>query len=271
MLILFLLHSQIYFLSLAEALGYLERIYFQSSPAAYFSIFLNLTQTFLYLLFCLRLLYRHEKRMKQSFSALEKVNLSWIRHLVIMFVFIWVVAVAIQGFLPDAMIQAKLDDGITYFLITLIIFSIGYRGLSQPEIFLEVTEPPSNQEKIKKYEKTGLSREKGFDLKEKLLDTMTNKKLYLDHELTLAQVAGYLDVPVHQLSQVINEKMKRNFFQFINTYRVEEAKALLVAQKSREDKLIKIAFDSGFNSLSTFNRVFKDITGLSPSQFRKQH
>ncbi|MCP4155795.1 MAG: AraC family transcriptional regulator, partial [bacterium] len=214
--------------------------------------------------------------------------LAWIRHLVVLFIAIWVVAAGLQSFLPEELISAKLDDAITYFLLSLFIFTIGYRGMSQPEIFdlqpQAPQEPPREKEtqeqheqppqasavKTKKYEKTGLSPEQSVTVSERLLALMKESRLYLNPSLTLPQVAAEMNLPVHQLSQVINDNMDRNFYRFINGYRIKEAMQRLENPQTTGDKLIKIAFDSGFNSLSTFNRVFKDFNGQSPSQFRQK-
>jgi AraC-like DNA-binding protein len=107
-------------------------------------------------------------------------------------------------------------------------------------------------------------------MKQQLLKLMEEKKPYLDPGLTLPQVAEMMEVPPHNLSQVINERMEQNFYQFVNSYRLEEAKRRLSHPDTLYDKLIKIAFDSGFNSLPTFNRVFKDLIGESPSQYRNR-
>ena len=263
LVITFLYYSSVYFMPKAEQMVFLEKIYFQQSISSYLSIALSLAQTFIYMVLCLRLLQSHTRKIKESFSDLERINLSWIRHLVFMFVFTWLIVLILQAFLPEPLIEEKLDDAITYFLIALIIFTIGYRGLSQPEIFAEKTG------KEKKYEKTGLSSQKGKSIGQQLLKMMEEKRPFLDPGLTLSQVAEIMGVPPHQLSQVINERMEQNFYQFVNSYRLEEAKRRLDHPDTGDDKLIKIAFDSGFNSLPTFNRVFRDLIGESPSQYRK--
>jgi AraC-like DNA-binding protein len=263
-----LYYSSLFIKPAGERIVFLEEIYFQQSFPSYASMVISLLQTFIYVVLCIRLLRTHSRKIKESFSALEKINLSWIRHMVFMFILIWLIVVGLQSFLPDALLREKLDDAVTYFLISMVIFTVGYRGMSQPEIFAELPEEDPISEKGKKYEGTGLSSEKSTSLKKQLLRLMKEKRPYLDSELTLGRLAEIMDVPSHQLSQVINEKMEQNFFQFINGYRVEEARRRLGHVDTGKDKLVKIAFDSGFNSLPTFNRVFKDLTGQSPSQFR---
>jgi AraC-like DNA-binding protein len=84
-------------------------------------------------------------------------------------------------------------------------------------------------------------------------------------------VAEKLNVSTNNLSQIINEKLGKNFYDFVNEYRVETAKELLLNPKKQHLTLLAIAFDSGFNSKSSFNNVFKKQTSLTPSEFKKQN
>lgn len=266
-------YSKVFFLHPSHRTPFLYKVYFQTSLESYTSIFVSLTQILFYILLCLRLFKNHSKKIKQSYSQLEKVNLDWIRYLLILLIITWTAAVGLQSFLPGEMIVKKFDDAVIYFLMSIFIFTIGYRGMSQPELFDPPTEEAQNNKtpvKAKKYEKTGLTPDQSSEINKRLLQIMNDNRLYLDPGLTLPQVADFMNLPVHHLSQVINDTMDRNFYRFINGYRVEEAKKRLLAPDTIGDKLTKIAFDSGFNSLPTFNRVFKDFSGMSPSQFRQQ-
>ena len=97
---------------------------------------------------------------------------------------------------------------------------------------------------------------------------MSTSKPFLDSELTLPQLAKELNISSHSLSQILNDRLGYNFFDFINQYRVEEVKARLDDPKFENLTLLGIALDSGFNSKSAFNRVFKSFTGLTPSQYK---
>jgi AraC-like DNA-binding protein len=87
----------------------------------------------------------------------------------------------------------------------------------------------------------------------------------------LPTVAEKLDISIHEASFLINEAARDNFYNFINKYRVEEAKKLLASAKMEELNIVGIAFASGFNSKTTFNTTFKKMVGISPSQYSKQH
>ncbi len=119
-----------------------------------------------------------------------------------------------------------------------------------------------------RYSNAYLDDESVNQLDEQLLNLLNEDKHYLEADLSLQKLADLLDTRPNYLSQVINTKHKCNFREFINGYRI------IVAKKLLEDPYLKIeavAYDSGFNSLSTFNATFKKVTGMTPSKYRKKH
>jgi AraC-like DNA-binding protein len=98
---------------------------------------------------------------------------------------------------------------------------------------------------------------------------METMKPFLEPELTIYKLAEELKVPRHHLSQVINEKAQKSFFDFINSYRIEEVKKLLADPKMANRNILGIALDCGFNSKATFNAAFKKFTGMTPSAYQK--
>jgi AraC-like DNA-binding protein len=119
--------------------------------------------------------------------------------------------------------------------------------------------------------KQRLSVEQAEQLRTKLENLMTAEKLYLDNELSLPQLAEAIGASVHDLSFLLNEKIGLNFFQFVNAYRVEEAKQIMLSDKYKHLNILGIAYSAGFSSKTTFNTVFKTQTGMSPSGFINQH
>lgn len=104
------------------------------------------------------------------------------------------------------------------------------------------------------------------------LDTiMIKEKPYLDSQFRLADLSTSSGIPIHQLSQVINEEMHTNFNDWINSYRIEEAKSRLVDPAFQHYSILAIALDCGFQHKSTFNRAFKKVTGKTPSAYIKAH
>jgi AraC-like DNA-binding protein len=97
---------------------------------------------------------------------------------------------------------------------------------------------------------------------------MIEKKPFLDCNLSLTELAESLGIFNHYLTQVLNDELNQNFYDFINSYRIEEFKKLLLDKKYNRYTLYAIALEAGFNSKSTFNRIFKNFTGLTPSQYK---
>ena len=99
---------------------------------------------------------------------------------------------------------------------------------------------------------------------------MEVEKPFLKNKITLQEIASALDIPNHHLSQVLNDKIKQNFFDFINGYRIEALKEKLKDPKSKHLTILGIANECGFNSKASFNRIFKKNTGLTPSEYLKR-
>lgn len=119
-----------------------------------------------------------------------------------------------------------------------------------------------------KYEKTGLSEAFSQELKEKLEDLMVTQKLFLNHELRLDDIATMLNISRHHASQVINENFKMSFYDYINTYRIEEAKKKLCNNfKKSSESISDIAYQCGFNNRVSFYKAFKKRTKITPKEF----
>jgi len=119
-----------------------------------------------------------------------------------------------------------------------------------------------------KYEKTGLSEAFSLELKNKLEHLMENEKLFLKHELKLDDIAELLDISRHHASQVINENFNMSFYDYINSYRIEEAKNKLCSDFENSSQSISdVAFQCGFNNRVSFYKAFKKITHITPKEF----
>jgi AraC-like DNA-binding protein len=119
---------------------------------------------------------------------------------------------------------------------------------------------------LKKYEKSNLSVAVAEKNLKKLEMFMREEKPYLSPELTLVGLSEMLATPRNQLSQILNEYKKQSFNDFLNSYRIEEAKCLL-SGSSNPVNVLRVAFDSGFNSKTTFYRVFRKTTGVTPTEY----
>jgi AraC-like DNA-binding protein len=113
-----------------------------------------------------------------------------------------------------------------------------------------------------------LDQELTEEIEKRLYYLLEIEKIYRNEKLSLISLSDRLKVTPHQLSWVINQKINKSFPSLINFYRVEEAKKKLSQSNQNETTILQVAFDAGFSTKTSFNRAFKKITGLTPSQYR---
>jgi AraC-like DNA-binding protein len=134
------------------------------------------------------------------------------------------------------------------------------KSMRNPELFLRVN---SEIAKLNQTDKN----EDHLEKLEKLNHYMITEKPYLEETLSLQDLALQLDINAKHLSYLINQRLGRHFFDYINEYRIEESKKLL---ETSELTIQQIMYEVGFNSKSSFNTAFKKYTSITPSQFRKK-
>ncbi len=242
-------------------------------------------------------LVKHKENLKLISSAINQINLDWL----IQFLFILCLIVII--WINDAFFELPFLSESTPFVYAASIFFLAYFSIKQKTIFPFKEKDMKEISDVLEYNdyKTGvnvsatgvettnekdatkesgdvdgkpkikrLSTDQVANLSAQLSFLMENDKLFLDNDLNLPTVAEKLGVSIHEASFLINETTKDNFYNFINKYRVEEAKKLLSSAKMEELNILGIAFAAGFNSKTTFNTTFKRIVGVSPSQYSKE-
>lgn len=155
----------------------------------------------------------------------------------------------------------------TPMVITVVLYGIGYFGLRFPELFRDIQVQPLRP----KYEASRLG-DKDKDLySARLVRLLEEEKLYIQPDLKLQTLAQRLEISSQSLSQIINEKYGQNLSEFVNTYRIEEARRLLLDVNHKHLTIAAIAGEVGFNSKSAFNTAFKKFTNQTPSEFVKSH
>jgi len=120
-----------------------------------------------------------------------------------------------------------------------------------------------------KYEKSSLTEEKKIEILNKIVALLEEKKHYTRNMLSLTETAKAVSEPPHHVSQVINEKLGKNFFDLLSTYRVEEAKTIFRDKSTQNLTIEEIAEQVGCNSKASSNKAFKTLTGMTPSEYRK--
>lgn len=272
--LLFLVYMFAAFFSLEHETKYLYLRDYETSDAPFIRHGMGLVREILRVAFSVMCVIdiRHcRQQIRARYSSVEEIDLGWLNFLVIAFlvVRIWAVFVSIAVILSshfsihtDFAIMGLIGNYTVFFLVsTLIFFSLMrssiFEGIELRDTFTET-----------KYdtEKNELDPE----LKTRVSNYMESNKPYLANILTLEQLAKQLDMPPRTLSSTINRQFHQNFFEFINKYRVEEAKDQLSNPAEKHKTMIEIMADSGFNSKATFNTFFKKLVGSTPSQYREK-
>lgn len=266
--IVYLILLPVFFYPAGEKLAFVEMMMANKQPFIY-----DIIETFvpvqgvIYTIAVAGLVLKYNDRIKENYSNIEKINLDWLKYLTFAMIFCWL-TVAVSH-VVDMIVNTNQSFGIVlHTAISIIIYSVGYLNLSQPEIFMKPKEIIGKDEAPVKYKKSGLDNSSAKEIKEKLINVMEEQKPYLDSDLTLNKLAEIISVSGHHLSEVINSEIGKSYYDFINEYRVEEFINKLKDPSTANYSLISIAFDSGFKSKTSFNTIFKKHTGKTPSEYK---
>lgn len=231
----------------------------------YFGLFLLQTAHMLtYTALTLRLLKKYSPILQSANSTLEKISWRWLRNLTIGFGSFVLLTLLYVLWLQLGFPYSRTVDALVLIAMASQIYLIGYMTLRQPEVFsgaLAIKNAP-------KYEKSTLTLARAETYLNKLLQIMETEKLFTDSDLKLQDLAQKLNLSPHHLSQIINERRGQNFFDFLNQYRIAEAKKYLTSPEKQNYTILSIALEVGFNNKASFNTAFKKYTGMTPSQFR---
>ncbi|MEO5911253.1 MAG: helix-turn-helix domain-containing protein [Pelobium sp.] len=233
--------------------------------------YMGIIQIMIYLVLSIKIIIGYSKDIKNYFSFTEKINLNWLLNLVVALVIIWLL------WFLDTRYPTNYLKYMEAGMFTFFIYFLGFKGVKQPEIFKKATRPDNNileTESIipsKKYEKTRIFTQTIDTAIIRLTQLMETEKVYKNSQLTLPDLAVLTELPNHHLSQILNENLKLNFYDYVNKYRVEEVKCNLLNPQKNNFTILALALDAGFNSKASFNKAFKKHTGISPSEFKSQH
>ena len=208
----------------------------------------------IYVVWSAVLLKRHSNNIRNQFSDLHKINLRWLQILTFGLGVIWVLV-----FMHN--------DTMVFSAVVVFVFLIGFFGIRQGDIFRHAPSLAGETEQKSKYQKSGLTEKASGELLRELKRLMTEEALYKKTDLSIDELSARLGVHPNYLSQTINQNEKKNFYDFVNGYRIEEFKRLIEMNKNQQFTLLSLAYDCGFSSKTSFNRCFKKVTGKTPSEY----
>jgi AraC-like DNA-binding protein len=215
---------------------------------------------------------RHQSKLKDIISYTSAViTLNWLKVVSIGF-YVTFLTLFILGGLNMIGDIIPFDPYFVVFAFIALFSSVySFYAIRQPVIFgQEVKVIYEEQKDPGKYVKSGLRDNQAKIYLDKLIKYVEENKPYLDRDLSIQDLSEMTGIPRHHITQVLNEKYKKNFFTFINEYRVKEVISKFSDPKSDNFTILAIAFDSGFNSKTTFNSIFKNQIGMTPSEYREK-
>lgn len=228
----------------------------------------SLMSWILYNYLSITMVHKHRKGLKNEFSTIDRhKKLGWLLFVIVSYNLYSLVLVFIGMMVILFNRHFEIPYQFNYSALLATVYILGFYGIRQRMIYQTMypeTAPivPSNGRLMQANQR----REKIQSL---LLDHFTREKPYLNPDLSMQMLSDYLKIPKHQLTEVLNQDFEKNFFQFVNEYRVAEIKKLL-ANKKHPWSVEAIGYECGFNSKSTFFTVFKNLTGMTPMQYREQ-
>jgi AraC-like DNA-binding protein len=229
---------------------------------AYFTQFLTAQKisAMIYGVMCLIQLVDYSIMLKNNFSN-ERTDLAWLRLLAggFLFVWVWIFAAHLIGLHgPDNTLSDIMGIAGNY-LILILINTVLFYSIIHPEVL----------------DNFGAEGEQGRQINPehiaRIRSVMETGKLFLNPRLTLEEFSEHVQLPPRAVSAAINRCLNQNFHEFVNRYRVEEARRILVEPDNRMRQILDVAIMAGFNSKATFNRFFNKFSGLTPSQYREKH
>jgi AraC-like DNA-binding protein len=248
---------------------------------------LGLASMVFYFVLCLRYYSIYKKVIFQVVSYADRILFKWIQTYLIAFLLMLLLPIIFDGlayFYPDLKSYTGSWWYFLFFSIVMYYIAIaGYSNSIQATIPFKIAANNTLQIVLLSQTKNKVEEELVIDFdfeivpknnfdeidlwKSKIQVLIKEHSLYINSELTLADVANKLNTNVAVISKTINQGFKMNFNDFINTYRIEAIKQAFSAGEHKKTTLLGIAFDCGFNSKATFNRAFKKNTGFSPKEY----
>jgi AraC-like DNA-binding protein len=207
--------------------------------------------------------WRYRRYLKENYSSLNDLPLNWLYALTIGFALTgaWTLLANILGNLTNATIASAIGIAENYFTFILVI-AIYIYSISQAQLLI-ATRQQTEKEPEASIEERPLDM-----IVKKIRQGVEEDRLYLNPQLNIEEFSRQIGSSYRDVSYAINKIFGTNFFEFINHYRIEEAKRLLADPSKQKMSIMDVLLEAGFNSKSAFQRFFKRLVGVSPTEFR---
>lgn len=216
------------------------------------------------------LILKYKDILKSTHSNIEKVDLLWLKLLVIGFLGVTIMEVILSiskvvGLIKTHDLKVFEYIGLTgYYSLFILVNLLVFTSMRYFATFEAVRQKDSHKKPLN-------DKLLNPEFAERIDGMMRSEKPYLLPDITLDILADKLAIPAKDLSMTINRHFHNNFYEFINNYRIEEARKMLIDPKHKHKTITDIYLEVGFNSKSVFNTFFKKILKVTPSQYRQEH
>jgi len=262
--------------------------YYDVKDISYISIILNIglknSVSMVYFVFSLKLLNQYKINIQNHFSKIESIDLKWLSFIVKIGLLSYLIYFIMMVLWAMNIEMLENIENYVNSIPLLFIFSISYYSISSTKIFeqiskysIEITLQLDNENEnkdqfvSKKKKKELISKEEATIILQKIILIIEEKKLYKNENLMLEDLASELNLHSKYLSYIINTISGKNFFDFINHFRIKEFNIKVLDSKNKNLTFLSIAYDCGFGSKSAFNRAYKSEMGISPTEFIKNN
>ena len=231
------------------------------------------------LIVAIREVTRYKKVVQKEYSDYEMLNINWLWRLI--FAVVPIILVWGVDLTRIALGHRNSSDFelVTWGFVVIFIYFVSYQAYKHKNLFEGIEEKPTEvsdklpkskyKERASNNPVLGLSEDQ--EMIQRIKTHMETEAPYLDASLSIYQLARQLNIPVRELSLLINHKLNKHFFDFVNEYRVKKAMEILRDPGNNKITVLEILYEVGFNSKSSFNTVFKKYTGKTPTQYRKSN
>ncbi|WP_052380244.1 MULTISPECIES: AraC family transcriptional regulator [unclassified Pseudoalteromonas] len=232
-----------------------------------------IAQSGFYLYKVIKRLTQYREHLKSLFASTEVKEARWISWLLLAIAIVWA-ATAANIIVNNILFSNEVNATVSGLIILIMTWSVAIWGLRQKPGFEELYDADEDIQQIledtpaqsEKYQRSALDNQNAVKIAEKIEQAMQQDQLYLDAALSLQKLAKHINTSPNYISQTLNETLGANFFDYINQYRINEAKKQL---KETKNTVLDIAMNVGFNAKSSFYTAFKKETQQTPSQYRK--
>jgi AraC-like DNA-binding protein len=243
--------------------------YFQNGSSSIYRLMIAHTwagfhvHVLIYILLCQPHLRVHRQRIVENYSDVSVLNLRWLQ----LFCLGFIVQILAERLLPVLKITSSMLSDTAGMAVYLFIIVLTYLALGQSR--LQFANPRQPATSNGKYHRSGLGDHTAQYYLDKLNRLMATEQYFLESDLSLQSLADRVKISPHHLSQILNEKLGKSFYDYINEQRVEYARQLLLREPRRS--IIDIALQSGYNNKNSFYNAFRRHTGTTPSDYRRSN